>query len=121
MSVSVQVAATRNSPMRLLARAAGLAGLALFLAATGQAQNSAPVGESQGVSAATPTFSKDVAPIIYKNCVSCHRPGSVAPMSLITYEQARPWAKAIGEKVALGVMPPWHSVDPRGTYSMTGD
>jgi Copper type II ascorbate-dependent monooxygenase, C-terminal domain len=117
MSVSVRIAATRNSPMRLLARATGLAGLALFLAATGQAQNSAPVGESQGVTAATPTFSKDVAPILYKNCVSCHRPGSVAPMSLISYEQARPWAKAIGEKVALGVMPPWHSVDPRGTYS----
>ncbi len=42
--------------------------------------------------AAVPTFSKDVAPILYKNCASCHRPGEIAPMSLLTYEEARPWA-----------------------------
>ena len=41
------------------------------------------------------TFSKDVLPILQKNCQSCHRPGQVAPMSLISYKDARPWAKAI--------------------------
>ena len=64
----------------------------------------------------TPTFSKDVAPILYKNCASCHRPGDIAPMSLLTYEQARPWAKSIREKVSLGLMPPWHATQPRGTF-----
>jgi mono/diheme cytochrome c family protein len=67
--------------------------------------------------AATPTFSKDVAPILYKNCASCHRPGDIAPMPLLTYEQVRPWAKSIREKVALGQMPPWHADAPRGTFS----
>jgi hypothetical protein len=66
--------------------------------------------------AATPTFSKDVAPIIYKNCASCHRPGDIAPMSLLTYENARPWAKAIREQVATGQMPPWHATQPHGTF-----
>src|SRR5271166_4955505 len=64
-----------------------------------------------------PTFSKDVAPILYKNCASCHRAGEIAPMSLLTYEEVRPWAKAIREKVALGDMPPWHANAPRGMFS----
>ncbi len=58
------------------------------------------------------TFSKDVAPIFYKNCVVCHRPNDLAPMSLLTYRDARPWAKAIREKVLTREMPPWHA-DPR--------
>jgi hypothetical protein len=66
--------------------------------------------------AAEPTFSKEVAPILYKNCVSCHRPGEIAPMSLLTYEQARPWAKSIREKVLAGQMPPWHASEPRGIF-----
>lgn len=53
------------------------------------------------------TFAKDVAPILYARCVKCHRPGAIAPMSLLTYEAARPWAKAIREEVANRVMPPW--------------
>jgi mono/diheme cytochrome c family protein len=65
---------------------------------------------------ATPTFSRDVAPILFKNCASCHRPGEIAPMSLVTYENARPWAKAIREKVAVGNMPPWHATQPHGTF-----
>ena len=64
-----------------------------------------------------PTFSTDVAPILYKNCATCHRPGEIAPMSLLTYEQARPWAKSIKEKVALGQMPPWHATQDRGIFS----
>jgi mono/diheme cytochrome c family protein len=63
-----------------------------------------------------PTFNRNVAPILYRSCAGCHRPGEMAPMSLLTYEQVRPWATAIREKVALGQMPPWHSVDPRGTF-----
>ena len=64
-----------------------------------------------------PTFSADVAPILYNNCATCHRPGEIAPMSLLTYEQARPWAKSIKEKVALGQMPPWHATQARGIFS----
>jgi mono/diheme cytochrome c family protein len=67
--------------------------------------------------AGTPTFSKDVAPILFKNCASCHRPGDIAPMSLLTYENARPWAKAIREKVAVGNMPPWHATQAHGIFS----
>ena len=58
-------------------------------------------------SAAAPTFTRDIAPIFYANCVSCHRPGEVAPMSLLTYRDARPWAAAIRDKVSSRVMPPW--------------
>jgi hypothetical protein len=53
------------------------------------------------------TFTKDVAPIFYKRCVECHREGEVAPMSLLTYKDARPWAASIKEKVSARVMPPW--------------
>jgi hypothetical protein len=59
-----------------------------------------------------PTFAKDVAPILYDKCVACHRPGEVAPMSLLTYAEARPWLKSIRAKVASREMPPWHA-DPR--------
>lgn len=58
-----------------------------------------------------PTFSKDVAPIFYANCTTCHRPGEIAPMSLLTYKDARPWARSIAMQVSKGVMPPWHA-DP---------
>src|SRR4026208_2360839 len=62
-------------------------------------------------SAESPTFYKDVLPILQKNCQTCHRPGEVAPMSLITYEQSRPWAKAIKTAVQTRKMPPWFA-DP---------
>src|SRR6266853_1227296 len=54
------------------------------------------------------TFTKDVAPILQKRCQSCHRPDTFAPMSLLTYEDARPWAKSIRQKVAAREMPPWY-------------
>src|SRR5688500_19578379 len=63
-----------------------------------------------------PTFTKDVAPIIFKNCAGCHRPGEIAPMSLLTYEDARPWAKAIRDEVSERHMPPWHADAPPGTF-----
>src|SRR5260370_33115122 len=58
------------------------------------------------------TFNKQIAPIFYQRCVECHRSGEVAPMSLLTYKEARPWAKAIKEKVTTRVMPPWLA-DPK--------
>ena len=54
------------------------------------------------------TFSKDVAPIFQAKCQSCHEPGSIAPMSLMTYEEARPWARSIRLRVSTRQMPPWH-------------
>ena len=54
------------------------------------------------------TFTKDIAPIFQEKCQACHRTDSMAPMSLVTYEEARPWAKAIRERVITRQMPPWH-------------
>src|SRR5688572_26324296 len=73
-------------------------------------------GESPPSSNSAPTFARDVAPILYKNCVSCHRPGEIAPMSLLTYRDVRPWAKAIRDEVSDRNMPPWHTDAPRGTF-----
>ncbi len=53
------------------------------------------------------TFTKHVAPILQRSCQNCHRPDAVAPMSLLTYEEARPWARSIKDKTALREMPPW--------------
>ena len=62
------------------------------------------------------TFAKDVAPILYKNCVECHRPSMFAPMSLMTYEEARPWARAIKQRVVKREMPPWSADSPAGMF-----
>jgi len=59
----------------------------------------------------TPTFSKDVAPIFQAKCQECHQPNSIAPMSLITFQESRPWAQAIKQRVESRQMPPWH-IDP---------
>src|SRR5271169_3946091 len=61
---------------------------------------------------AAPTFNKDVLPVLQKNCQVCHRPGEAAPMSLLTYESARPWAKAMKAAVLSRKMPPWFA-DPQ--------
>jgi mono/diheme cytochrome c family protein len=58
------------------------------------------------------TFNRDVAPILYKNCVACHRANDIAPMSLMTYKETRPWARAIRDAVVQRKMPPWHA-DPK--------
>jgi hypothetical protein len=78
-----------------------------------------PLSSADGLakSKASVTFNKDVAPILFKNCVECHRPGESAPMSLLSYKDARPWARSIREKVVSREMPPWHA-DPRvGQFS----
>ena len=63
-----------------------------------------------------PTYTKDVAPILFRNCTSCHRPGEIAPMSLLTYDDVRPHAKDIRDEVGEGHMPPWHAAAPKGTF-----
>jgi hypothetical protein len=88
-----------------------LAGACLAAVALGGLQ-----ADAQAPQSAVPTFTKDVAPILYKNCVGCHRPGDIGPMSLLSYDQARPYAKAIHARVSDGSMPPWHAEAPIGTF-----
>ena len=73
----------------------------------------------EGMHASAPaavTFSKDVAPIFFSKCASCHRPGEIAPMSLLSYKDARPWARSIKEKIVRREMPPWHADPQHGTF-----
>src|SRR4051812_7363402 len=65
---------------------------------------------------AAPTFSKNVAPILYQHCTSCHRPGEIGPMPLISFSDTRPWAKSIATRVANGTMPPWHADPAHGQF-----
>ena len=68
--------------------------------------------EPQAPAAADVTFTKDIAPILQRSCENCHRPEGVAPMSLQTYDEVRPWARAIKQRTGIGpkagVMPPWY-------------
>src|SRR5438552_8661513 len=66
---------------------------------------------------AATTFTKDVAPILYARCVACHRPNDIAPMSLLDYKSARPWAKAIREAVLTRKMPPWFADPQWGVFA----
>src|SRR5215472_15384520 len=67
--------------------------------------------------AAAPTFSQDVAPIFFDHCAGCHRPNDIAPMSLLDYKSARPWAKSILEAVVSRKMPPWFADPHYGAFS----
>ena len=93
--------------------------LALGLAAAGhaglRAQATAPAA------AAGVTFSKDIAPIFQQKCQTCHRPGSLGPMPLVTYEEARPWARSIRNKVLAREMPPWHLDKTVGIQAFIND
>ena len=62
------------------------------------------------------TFTKDVAPILYKSCVECHRPTMFAPMSLLTYDDARPYARSIKQRVVSRIMPPWGADPAHGEF-----
>jgi len=84
--------------------------LSLGMIVAGLAFGARTVGAS-GPGREEVTFSKDIAPIFYSNCASCHRAGELAPMSLLTYKEARPWAQSIKDKVATREMPPW-GADP---------
>ena len=79
---------------------------------------SAAAASAQSGQATTPapTFNKDVAPILFANCISCHRAGEIAPMSLLTYKEARPWAKGIKAQVAARAMPPWFADPKHGRF-----
>jgi hypothetical protein len=67
------------------------------------------------------TFTKDVAPILQARCQECHRVGSMAPMSLVTYEETRPWAKAMRQRVITRQMPPWHIDKSIGVQKFKND
>src|SRR5215475_10223106 len=82
-----------------------LSGIAIFAA-------TAMAGDKGAV-----TYTKDVAPILFKNCVTCHRSGEIGPMSLLSYQEARPWAKAIKEAVQTRKMPPWYADPNVGHFS----
>ncbi len=72
----------------------------------------APLAQAQ----TAPTFAKDVAPIFYSNCVECHRPTMFAPMSLVTFDEARPWARSIKQRVSARTMPPWGADPAHGVF-----
>jgi hypothetical protein len=84
-------------------RSAALTLVALAMTSTVATAQRAPVTSA----APQVTFSKDVAPILYRSCVRCHRPEQIAPMSLLTYNDARPWAQSIKQRVSRREMPPW--------------
>lgn len=73
--------------------------------------------EAEAQGRAPVTFTKDVAPIFYESCTTCHRPGQLAPMSLLSYEDVRPWARAIRDKVESRAMPPWHADSRYGVFT----
>ena len=78
----------------------------LVLALGAASLATAATNNSMGV-----TYSKDVAPILNKSCVECHRAGEAAPMAFTSYKEVRPWAKAIRQQVVTHTMPPWFA-DP---------
>jgi len=102
---------TRSDPTFVRHRTSRVAIGGLFLLAAVAAFSGNPL------SAAEPTFSHDVAPILYKHCVSCHRPNDIAPMSLESYAEARPWAAAIRQAVLSRKMPPWKADPHFGSWS----
>ena len=105
---------TRVALRALLTVAVGVV-VALPLPAAGQTTSAEP----------QVTFTKDIAPILQRSCQKCHRPASIAPMSLLTYEDARPWARAIKYRTGRGsrpdVMPPWYIEKDIGIQQYKGD
>jgi hypothetical protein len=97
---------------RLLTSFLVVLGSAIYVGGLGFAAGQAPAQPS----GTGPTFTRDVAPILFKNCTTCHRPGEIAPMSLLTYADVRPHAKDIRDEVGEGNMPPWHADAPKGTF-----
>jgi hypothetical protein len=89
--------------MRRLVLATLIIGAGLALVGSWEA-----AAQTQASQTAAVTFAKDVAPILQRSCQKCHRPDAMAPMSLMTYEDVRPWARTIRTKVATREMPPWY-------------
>ena len=90
---------------------------AMLLAAMPAAAQSTPASQV--------TFTKDIAPILQRSCQQCHRPDGAGPMSLITYEDVRPWARAIKSRTGMGpragVMPPWYIEKDTGIQHFKDD
>jgi hypothetical protein len=80
-----------------------------------------PGGKTAGDTAKPVTFTKDIAPIFQDKCEECHRKDSMAPMSLVTYQEARPWARSIKERVVQRQMPPWHLDKTVGIQKFAND
>ena len=93
----------------------GAVGTLALCAVVSVAVTASAAGQA-GSPAAAPTFNKEVAPILFKNCTNCHRPGEIAPMSLLTFKDARPWARSIATQVSKGAMPPWHADPTHGEF-----
>jgi hypothetical protein len=96
--------------MTLFIVSVGWQSSAVYLSASSLPESRAEEAKPQP--ATSPTFYKDVLPILQDRCQSCHRPGEAAPMPLLTYEQTQPWAKKIAAAVEMKMMPPWFA-DPR--------
>src|SRR4029077_1920707 len=103
-------AAMTHRSLRIRVLAMGAPFVLAGIAYAGPADGSRPV-----------TFTKDVAPILQAKCQECHQPDSIAPMSLITYQDARPWARSIKERVATRQMPPWHIDKTVGVQQFKND
>ena len=97
--------------MRRVLTAATLGGVILFAASA----------FAQTAPASAPTFSKDIAPILQAKCQACHQPNSIAPMSLITFAESRPWARSIKNRVSTRQMPPWHIDQSVGVQKFQND
>src|ERR1035438_6139848 len=95
------LASAGNLPAPIYRSARGALALLVYLGVSGFSMAADPASK-------TPTFGKDITPIFQEKCQDCHRKGLMAPMSLITYDETRPWAKAIKQRVASRNMPPWH-------------
>ena len=91
----------------------GLAGLIVGVAAMAASVRTV----AQETTQTAVTFNKDVLPILQRNCQTCHRPGEIAPMSLLTYKDARPWAKSIKTAVVTRQMPPWFADPAYGHFA----
>jgi len=104
----------RSFPTVSLRRRAVRMAVAALVASLAAAAFAVPVtaADSDAV-----VFSRDVAPILMRHCVGCHRPGEIAPMSLLTYRETRPWARSIRRVVVNGEMPPWFASPEHGVWA----
>src|SRR5438046_5550941 len=92
------------SPRATVGGALALTGAALVIAVSAPSFSATMAAQAPRPSV---TFTKDVAPVLQRSCQTCHRPGGMAPMSLVTYEDVRPWARAIQKRTSAREMPPW--------------
>ncbi|HUR17296.1 MAG TPA: tetratricopeptide repeat protein [Candidatus Limnocylindrales bacterium] len=88
--------------------------LAVGALATGTLAAQATIGAAGQRIGEPLTFARDIAPILYQHCAVCHRPGALGPMSLLSYQEVRPWARAIREQVSARRMPPWKAEPEHG-------